>query len=159
MSIRKGFRKTTFLILKLLCLPITAILGIFCNFGGCMYGPAPEYGMPHADYKVTGTVFSSDQNMPIKGLLVSIRDTMNTSGTIDSTKTDSLGRYSLQFSGAPWDSTWELKVKDVDSTENGSFIARDTVISISESELKESDGNWYQGHAEKNVDLEVDRQE
>jgi putative lipoprotein (rSAM/lipoprotein system) len=157
MSSRKVFQKVTFRFLKLLCLPITAILGIFCSFGGCMYGPAPAYGMPHADYKVSGTVLSSDQNLPIKGLLVSIRDTANTAGIFDSTKTDSLGKYSLQFSRAPWNSTWDLKVKDIDSTENGSFLNKDTIISIPESELREPSGNWYEGHAEKNVDLKIDR--
>ena len=157
MSIRNVFRKITFRILKLLCLPISAILGIFCNFSGCMYGPAPEYGMPHTDYKVSGTILSSDQNLPVKGLMVSIRDMMNTSGIIDSTKTDSAGRYSLQFSSAPWDSTWELKVKDIDSIENGSFITKDTIISIPESEFIEPSDNWNQGHAEKNIDLWIDR--
>jgi putative lipoprotein (rSAM/lipoprotein system) len=122
-----------------------------------MYGPAPMYGMPNADYKVSGTVLSADQNLPIKGLSISIRDTMNTSGIIDSTETDSLGRYSMQFSGFPRENTWDLKVKDIDSIENGSFITKDTIISIPESDLQEPSGNWYKGHGEKNVDLKVDR--
>jgi putative lipoprotein (rSAM/lipoprotein system) len=157
MHTRKFFRKVSSVFFKIVCLPISATLGIFCNFGGCMYGPAPEYGMPSADYKISGTIMSSDQNKPISGLLVSIRDTMQTTGLIDSIKTDSLGRYSLQFIWPLSDYTWKLKVEDIDSTENGSFIAKDTAISISESELKDPDGQWYMGHAEKNIDLKIDR--
>ena len=157
MSARKYFRKFTIQFLKVLCLPISAALGILCNFGGCMYGPAPEYGMPHADCKVSGTVLSSDLNLPVKGLMVSIRDTMEASGIIDSTQTDSSGRYSLQFSNAPWDRTWELRVKDIDSTENGLFLTKDTLIFIPESEFKEPSDNWDQGYVEKTVNIRVDR--
>jgi putative lipoprotein (rSAM/lipoprotein system) len=157
MSFTKIYRKATFRFLKLLSHAIGAVLGIFCTFGGCMYGPAPEYGMPHADYKVSGTIVSSDQNLPIKGLFVSIRDTANVSNIIDSAKTDSLGKYSLQFSHPPWENTWDLKVKDNDSIENGSFKTKDTVVSIPKSDLKEPSGNWNDGHGEKTIDLKVDR--
>lgn len=122
-----------------------------------MHGPAPMYGMPNADYNVSGTVSSADQNMPVKGLLVSIADTLDSSRIIDSTRTDSLGRYSLQFSGDPFGNTWDLRVKDIDSIVNGSFAMKDTIISIPESELKEPSGTWYKGHGEKAVDLKVNR--
>jgi putative lipoprotein (rSAM/lipoprotein system) len=159
MNMTMLFRKASFHFLKLLSLSISAILGIFCTFGGCMYGPgpAPMYGMPNADYKISGTVSSADQNLPIRGLLVSIADTLDPLRIIDSTKTDSVGKYSLQFSGAPWENTWHLKAKDIDSVANGSFAAKDTTISIPESDLKEPSGNWYKGHGEKDVDLKVDR--
>jgi putative lipoprotein (rSAM/lipoprotein system) len=156
MSISKIYQKVIFRVLKLLSLSISAILGIFCTFGGCMNGPAPMYGMPNADYKVSGTVSSADQDMPIKGLFVSIADTLESPRIFDSTKTDSLGRYSLQSSGV-LENTWVLQVKDIDLIENGSFAAKDTIISIPESELKEPSGEWYRGHVEKNVDLKVDR--
>lgn len=159
MSVTKIFRKTTFRFLKLLSVSISAVLGVFCNFGGAMYGPAPMYGMPNADYKISGTVTSAEQSLPVKGLSVSIRDTMNTSGTIDSTKTDSLGRYSVQFSSTPWRNTWDLKVEDIDSIENGSFTTKDTIVSIPESDLQEPNDNWNRGHGEKTVDLKVNRKD
>jgi putative lipoprotein (rSAM/lipoprotein system) len=151
--VKRIFRKTTFRFLKLLSLAISALLGVLCNFGGAMYG------MPNAEYKISGTVKDAEQSLPVKGLSVSIRDTMNTSGTIDSTKTDSLGKYSMQFSGAPWRNTWDLKVEDIDSIENGSFTPKDTVISIPESDLQEPNGDWYKGHGEKTVDLKVNRKD
>ena len=150
----KIYHKTVFSFLKVLSLFFSSILGIFF---GCVIGPnTVEYGMPHADYKVSGKVLSADQNLPIKGLFVSITDTLNTSRIIDSTKTDSLGRYSLQSLG-DGKNTWNLKVEDIDSIENGSFTTKDTIISIPEKDLKEPSGTWYMGHGEKEVDLKVDR--
>jgi putative lipoprotein (rSAM/lipoprotein system) len=157
MSISRICRKTTFRFLKLLSLSISAVLGVFCNFGGCVYGPAPEYGMPHADYRISGTVLSSDLNLPIEGISVTIRDTLDASGAMDSTGTDSLGRYVLQFSEAPWRNTWRLKAEDTDSFENGTYISKDTVISIPESDLQDGSGSWYEGHGEKTVDFQLDR--
>jgi putative lipoprotein (rSAM/lipoprotein system) len=153
MSAKSIYRKTLVPILRLLSVSIGAILGVFCNLGST----APKYGMPNADYKVSGTVSAADQNMPVKGLLVSIADTLNPPRIIDSAKTDSLGNYSLEFSGAPWENTWNLKTRDIDSVENGSFTEKDTVISIPESDLKEPNGNWYLGHGEKVVDVKVGR--
>lgn len=151
----KLYHKTSFGILNLLSILICSILGMFF---GCNVGPDPvEYGMPYADFKVAGTVRSTEQGLPIKGLLVSLRDTLNTSGSIDSVKTDSLGKYSLEFSDAMWDNAWILSVKDIDSIDNGSFIGKDTAISIPESDLKGSDGKRYYGQGEKSVDLNLDR--
>lgn len=158
MCTRSVIRKVTVKILKLICFPISAVLGLFCNFGGCMYGPALEYGMPSADYKISGTVKSSDELLPVKGLMVSISDTLEMSEILDSAKTDSSGRYTLQFSDVPLNHAWKLTVKDIDLKENGSFLTRDTIIAIQSSELKEPDGNWNYGHAEKNIDVNIDRQ-
>jgi putative lipoprotein (rSAM/lipoprotein system) len=121
-------------------------------FFGCTHNVTiPMYGIAaEADFEVSGTVLSADQNLPIKGLSVSIRDTSSISQIIDSTMTDSLGRYSLQFFRPPGDNTWDLKVKDVDSVENGLFATKDTIISIPLSDLKE-------GHGEKSVDLKMNK--
>jgi putative lipoprotein (rSAM/lipoprotein system) len=143
--------------LRMFSLSIGALLGIFCNCGGCMRGPVVEYGMPHADYTISGTVRSADANLPVFGLFVSIRDTLDTAYILDTAATDSLGMYSLEFSTAPWKSTWLLRVKDVDSMENGPFIEKDTVISIPESDLRGASGSWYEGHGEKVVDVKVER--
>ena len=141
----------------MLSLLVSAIMGIFCSSGCGMNKVA--YGMPHADYKISGTVVSSVHELPIKGLLITMRDTMSSYGNLDSTKSDSLGRSSLERSGYPRDSTWDLSVIDIDSTENGSFASKDTIISIPKSELKDGDAPWYWGHGEKNVDIKLDNKE
>jgi putative lipoprotein (rSAM/lipoprotein system) len=157
MDLAKIYRKIVFRFLKFLSVSISALLAIFFNFDGCISNTAPEYGVPSADYKISGSVLSSDQLLPIKGLSVSIRDTLTTTATIGTTKTDSLGWYSLQFSAFPRDNIWKLNVEDVDANENGSFMTKDTTISILQRDLKGASGNWYQGHAEKTVDLKLDR--
>jgi putative lipoprotein (rSAM/lipoprotein system) len=156
MTIRRIYQKTTYRLCKLLSLAIGAILSIFWGCG-IVDPPAPAYGMPYAKYQVSGTVLSSDQNLPVKGLFISIRDTGSTLTARDSTMTDSLGKYSLQISDGPWNPTWDLKVKDIDSIENGSFVTKDTIISIPSSALQGGDGKWYEGHAEKTVDLKIDK--
>ena len=159
MNINKLYRAITLRCLKLLSLIISTLLGIFCNSISKMNETEGAYGMQYADYKVSGTVVSSDQNLAVKGLLIIVRDTMGTYKRLDSTMTDSLGRYSLEFSGPPFDNIWDLNVKDIDSTENGSFFSKDTTISIPESELKGRDAPYYLGHAEKKVDLKLDKKQ
>jgi putative lipoprotein (rSAM/lipoprotein system) len=152
MSIKMLYRKVTFRFLKMSSLLISTILGII--FGsGCVKTEdiSAAYGPRSADYKVSGTVVSSDQNLPIKGLEITLRDTR-----IElfhySTRTDSLGKYSFESSGPFEGDAWELNVKDIDSTENGSFIAKDTIISMSHIP-KDSAGY---GNSE-NVDIKLDR--
>lgn len=120
----------TFRLLKLLSVAISSILGFFCNFGGTLYGPAPLYGMRAVDFKISGTVRSADQSLPVKGLSVSFRDTANHSNALGSTATDSLGKYSLEIYEAHNRLTGVLSVKDIDSVENGSFIEKDTLITL-----------------------------
>ena len=141
MSIKRLYRKAAFRFLKLLSISISAVLGIFCSSGCIMNEATPAYGAQTADYKVSGTVVSSDHNLPIKGLSVSIRDTMNYYGTLDSVETDSLGRFSL----TRYPGTYDLNIKDIDSTENGSFVSKDTLFSITD--------------AEKVVDIKLDKKE
>lgn len=144
MSIRRIYRRSVFRVLKLLSLSISALLGVFCSFGGCMYGPAPEYGMPHAEYKATGTVKSASDHKPVKGILVSIISTEENAEILNSTQTDSSGRYSLLFSRTPLDTVWRLRAEDVDSAENGSFATKDTNITV------------VLGSTEIKTDLEID---
>lgn len=150
MSIRRIYRKTTFQLLKLLSLCIGVIIGLFCDSGSNIIEQPVKYGIPHADYKISGIVKSSDNNLPVKGLLVSIRDTAEMITIDNSTTTDISGMYSLEFSSPVKKNTWKLNVKDIDSTENGSFNTMDTVISIPEDE-----SNGWGGEAI--VDLKIDK--
>lgn len=150
----KFHRKAILCFLKLASISIGAVLGIFCTSAN---EPAPLYGMPYANYTISGTVRSTDQNLPVKALLISLKDTGSLSELIDSTRTDSLGRYSLEFTVAPHENVWLLGVRDVDSSDNGSFLPKDTVVSIPQSELKDPSGTWNYGHAEKTVDMIINR--
>lgn len=139
--------KTSFRLLKLLSLSISALLGVFCNCGTALYGPplVPLYGVRVAKFNVSGTIRSADKNIPIGGLSVCFRDTVDTTGIIDSTRTDSLGKYSMEFLWPRLEQTGKLTVNDIDSSENGLFIAKDTLITLPEGasliDLKIESGN------------------
>ena len=152
-------RRTAFYALKALSILIGVLLGIFfgCSSGG---GPIDTHQCRNTECRMPisrslVTVRSADSSLPVKGLSVSLRDTMNASGIIDSVRTDSLGRYLLEFSGFAFGNIWTLSVKDMDSSANGSFAEKDTVIS--QPPLQGGDGHWYEGHGEETVDVNVTR--
>ncbi len=145
--------RISFRILKFLSILISFILGIFSN--SCnKYGTETEYGMPHADFKINGTVKSDQSDTPIRGISMSLRSTSDNVIVTDSTLTDSLGRYSIEFTdGVSKNNTWILRANDVDGNENGVFSQKDSIVSIPENELSGGNGNWYMGKGEKEVNL------
>jgi putative lipoprotein (rSAM/lipoprotein system) len=154
-TLKKIVEKEAFRSLKLFNFLISSILGLFF---GCKTNPViAAYGVPSAAYKISGTIISSDQNTPVKGLSVSIRDTAHSTWILDSAKTDSSGKYTLQFSGCVCNQEIDLKAEDIDSTENGEYITKDTLFSISQNNPKDSKGIWHAGIVEKTVDMKVDR--
>jgi len=143
------FRKSGIFVLKGISFGLCSILGILATFSGCMYGPGPmAYGMPYADYLLLGTVKSSDEKKPVQGLLVALRDTLDMSYIIDSTRTDSQGKYVLEFQGEAWENTLKIEVRDLDGNQNGLFVDKDTLVTINQEDLAD---------VEKTVDIEVER--
>ena len=138
---------------KALIFLIHALMAL-CGIAGCILDPPqPEYGMPHADYKIWGTVRSKQSAQVIPGISLTLRyaiDSMLISGPILS---DSLGKFLFEFGDSPDRNTWILQAQDIDSASNGVYSALDTVISIPENELSAGDGKWYEGAAEKIVDI------
>jgi putative lipoprotein (rSAM/lipoprotein system) len=148
--------RTLFCIARAVSLLISSILGIFF---GCENTVEVEYGMPHADFKVSGMVQSSDTHQPVKGISILLRDTLWTIEAVrDTTATDSLGKYSFSFMGmsSAGQNTWILQALDIDSGENGSFLPKDTIFSIPDSTLQ-GGHDRYQGHGEAVIDLKLDR--
>jgi putative lipoprotein (rSAM/lipoprotein system) len=146
-------------ILKLLSLALGFLLSVMCKnpFEVLpLYGVA-KYGMPYADYKIIGSIKAADNLEAIAGIKVSVRDTGCTCQAKDSVFTDGAGKYSLEFSQPPWNSAWLLEAADIDGENNGNFTLKDTVVSIPDSTLTGGDGEWYNGHGEKNVDIDLDR--
>jgi putative lipoprotein (rSAM/lipoprotein system) len=148
-------------ILKLFSCVIGFILTIGCRLPPSteqpLYGVVAEYGMPYADYRITGSIKASDTFLGIEGVKVSLRDTGCACVARDSALTDSAGAYALEFGGYPGQSTWSLTATDVDDAANGSFAPKDSIVSIPQSDLTGGDGSWYSGRGEKNVDLNLDR--
>lgn len=149
--------------LKLTSLSLSAVLGLFCNNPNVAtpaYGVVAEYGMPWANYKVMGTVRGIDTHTALKGIHITLSDTGTDSCIFASAYTDTSGKYSISFNDPPWKNTWTLHARDVDGSANGSYKAKDTIISIPDSALDSADsqGTWYSGHGEKTIDLNLDVQ-
>jgi putative lipoprotein (rSAM/lipoprotein system) len=121
----------------------------------CLPFPIAEYGTPHADFKVSGTVTSRQTSQPVPGILVSIYDTANTVQASDSAMTDSVGHFLLKFTDHP-SAIWILRVRDIDGDTNGKYTGKDSTISIPEGELTGGDGKWYEGSAENEINFELD---
>ena len=148
-----------FRILKLLSLCLSGILGLFCNSNttDSVSHVVAEYGMPWAKYTVSGTIRTSDTRSPINGIRITLRDTTAGSYPFDTVYTDTAGKYSVEFSNAPWYNTWVLHAEDADGSANNEYDAKDTIISIPDTTLDSASGSWYRGHGKKNIDLDLNR--
>lgn len=110
-----------------------------------------EYGSPHADFIMQGTV-TDEQGNEINGILVSAEDYQDISDgrhwyNLFSKKTDYYGEYYLYFENVLGSKYTKLIVQDVDGEANGGEFASDTLDIDYESaeQIKKSDGNWYEG--------------
>ncbi|MBK8808745.1 MAG: radical SAM-associated putative lipoprotein [Bacteroidales bacterium] len=135
---------------KLIAFFIT-ILGVSnsCINNGEEYGvPMAEYGMPLATYKVHGIVSSKTSGQAVNGIEVSMQG--------DTTITDVNGNYAVEVSDYTEDKTYILSIRDVDSTHNGSFADKDTLIDFKESELTGGNGEWDGGVIDKNINIKIE---
>jgi putative lipoprotein (rSAM/lipoprotein system) len=123
-----------------------------------LYGPA-QYGIPFADFLVTGTIRSAQDSLPIQGIQVALNDTATDSSLVVSAS-DGDGTFSLSLRGWGWDlvSTWLLRAEDIDSAENGGeYQSRDTLVTIPHGSLKGGGTpEWNMGTAETVVALYLD---
>jgi len=82
------------------------------------------YGTPHDlgyDVYIQGLVKSNTTNKPITGIKVSIENHPQYEVT------DSTGKFKIYTSQ---DSEYKLKFEDIDSTKNGAFLPKDTIVKI-----------------------------
>ncbi len=82
------------------------------------------YGTPHdmgMDVYIQGFVKSKTTNIPITGIKVSIENHPQYE------MTDSIGGFKIYTSR---DTEYKLKFEDVDSTKNGMFLPKDTIVKI-----------------------------
>jgi putative lipoprotein (rSAM/lipoprotein system) len=107
------------------------------------YGPImAEYGVPHADYVIKGTVTDQDGN-PIKGIQVSSLAGNEYHRQCDTVYTDDDGGYEIRrtidFLGPEVD----VRYEDVDGYENGGlFMTEDRKVAL---EKQEEGSGWYDG--------------
>jgi len=87
------------------------------------------YGTPHdaeIDINIKGTVKSETSGLPIEGIKITAHNTNQT------TLTDTNGRFSFY---TELSNTYRLIFEDIDSTANGAFLTKDTVIINSNNDI------------------------
>lgn len=92
------------------------------SFTSAMFVFQACYGTPQAfgeDLLVEGQVKSKTSGLPIKGIKVSVADKMQSEYTNDD------GRFSLY---TELRDNVKIMFEDIDSTQNGSFLNEDTVV-------------------------------
>ena len=112
---------------------VLTILG----FGGCsaikdiyfdQTHTAPEYGVPHATYHITGSVISEESGLPIKGIVVRYRSSIDGSfNTKIETTTDTEGKVSASCQDWPDVENVEITFEDTDGEDNGGSFLPDTL--------------------------------
>lgn len=127
---------------------LTLAAGVIGMGVGCT-----KYGCPEADYQVKGRV-TNQQGTPIPGLQMTFVGYQN-----DTSYTDADGRYATQSVRSSADNYQVLEVKDIDSTENGSY--RDTVVEVSfkDARFRGGDGKWYKGQVSVEHDIVMQEKE
>ena len=138
---------------------VGAILSLF-GFSGCegiedIIYPKAEYGMPHATFKVVGTVKAEDTGEAVKGIKVKLRH--HTEGMEDENgnpryvelemASDQDGKVDGSFVEWPFYDDLQVTFEDIDQGENGGWFAPDT---LKKEDLKieleeDKDSNWNKG--------------
>lgn len=140
---------------------LLSMLGFGCSLDEPEeYGTLLEYGTPHAEYILKGTV-TDEAGTPVPGIKTSLREVHQTDkGTqffgMDSIQTNDSGNYLLKYIGMP--SKWtKLVVEDTDGEANGGEFLSDTLDIDYDKAVKVGDGDhhWYTGKFEVTTDIKL----
>ena len=138
-------------IFKTIGAAILSLLGFnSCELIGSIVAPVCEYGCPHAEFKIIGTVKDEAGN-PIPGIQVKSENIWS-----DDIKTAEDGSYSIASEGFPSE-TIQLIFEDVDGEENGGKFK----TLEAEAKLKQTqtgDGNWDDGTYEGSLDVTLEKE-
>ena len=113
-----------------------------------MYGcPAPEYGAPYAQVKVSGKVVDKDSKEPISGIGVILDDEDNYYRN-DTVFTDDSGVFNFNIGtiGAE-PKTLNIVFQDMDGELNGEYISKEKIVKVETSDYNGGSGNWNDGEA------------
>jgi putative lipoprotein (rSAM/lipoprotein system) len=127
-----------------------ALAGLLSLLGfACDPEIAPEYGTPHADYSVKGTVTDA-AGAAIPGIEIGIKS-HGGYVTNEPAYTNEEGKFDMSFGAFPKEK-FILTATDVDGEANGSFKTDSVEVVFSKSDFyKDGDGRWYEGAAKKDI--------
>ena len=119
-----------------------------CDHSADEYGtPIAEYGTPHATFIVKGQVQSETDSKSISNIQV----IMN----LDTSYTDSNGKYVVESSNFPQSQTYLLKFKDIDGAANQEFNDLDTIVEFKDPQFTGGTGNWDAGETVKEINVKM----
>ena len=147
---------------------IISLLG----FAGCDIVGVEEYGTPHADYTVKGSVVNKATGKPIEGIRVQYASEPKAQlmyGTIPtpytpkaSVLTNAKGEFKLthRFYAGDWQMIdnvpiLPVAVDDIDGEKNGLFQSEYIQVDFSEAKRSGKSKSWYNGEYTVNVDVEL----
>lgn len=112
---------------------LLSVLGYACSSSDEDDRAVIMYGTPHADYQFMGTV-TDESGSPVSGIKVSAKNVyrrydsavIETYG-VDSTLTDSKGKYAVEAEGYLGEQILKLIVEDIDGELNGGAFKSDTI--------------------------------
>lgn len=123
-----------------------------------MYGcpPAPEYGVPVMEYRMSGKVVDSVSGEPIKGIAVTHDNPVVSYDSYDAVYTEDDGSFVIESDGFPSD-MMNLKFTDVDGDDNGGdYQTKEMTVSLSRAEAGE--GNWdYGDYSAENIEVILEK--
>jgi putative lipoprotein (rSAM/lipoprotein system) len=144
---------------------LLVLLGLIGFLTGCsIINPIPvEYGTPHADYEMKGTVTDSLTAAPVQNARIIISQTLNQGDlvapridTLALKETDSTGKYDILVQDFPIDGiTFQVTVVDIDGTANGGdFVSQEKDVIFKQSDLT-GGKSWYDGKGVKVIDFKL----
>ncbi|MDR1526164.1 MAG: radical SAM-associated putative lipoprotein [Dysgonamonadaceae bacterium] len=152
--------------LKLFDKVIVALLGVAGLLMGCniVFETPAEYGMPHADFVLKGTVTSAATSQPVKNIQV-VRPFWEYgygyeggyAAIGDTVYTDENGKFAFEFDGLPT-MKYQLKLKDIDGQENGGqFVSKEIEGEFTKADQeKKGNDRWYDGKFVKTRNVLLD---
>jgi putative lipoprotein (rSAM/lipoprotein system) len=125
---------------------IAYILGMMGFASACLPEPV-EYGMPHALFRVKGTVQSNTTELFIPNIQVKMG--------YNTTYTNEQGQFEIGIQEFPKDQSFIVQFRDIDGSVNGLYSGTDTTITFEKPEFTNGDGDWYEGETEKTVQIKL----
>lgn len=144
---------------------LAGLLGLL-GFSSCegifispdMYGPppAPEYGVPYAEFTLRGSVSDEAQKKPVENIQVVLKPYKEHNYMNDTVYTDKDGKYLFNPQDAfGWEKI-QIIAEDIDGEENGgSFAPKTEQLDMADVDFTNGD-NWYLGSGEATVDFTLE---
>jgi putative lipoprotein (rSAM/lipoprotein system) len=141
---------------RMLSLINKSILIILTILGfSCTADQPDEYGMPLADFKISGSVVDESTLERLQNIQVVMQDPEMIDIHADTCYTDENGVYEVKLNGLPDDKTFIFKCIDLDGAANGAYESLDSTVTFKDPEFVNSDGNWYLGEVKKSITVKL----